>query len=76
MLLESARAAGTLGVMAQASSNTPPDGVEVLDRLAREGLVRLPTRSLDEFLAARGPQHGALSDAGTRAVQQQRGERV
>jgi len=62
--------------MAQASSNVPPDGIEVLDRLARDGLVQLPTRSLDEFLAARGPQDGPLSDAGTRAVQQQRGERV
>jgi hypothetical protein len=62
--------------MAQPSSDTPPDPVEVLDRLARDGLVQLPTRRLEEFLAARGRQAGPVSDAGTRAVQQQRGERV
>jgi hypothetical protein len=62
--------------MAQPSSNTPPDPLEVLDRLARDGVVQLPTRRLEDFLAARGPHAGPMSDAGTRAVQQQRGERV
>lgn len=62
--------------MAQISSDTPPDPVEVLDRLARDGVVQLPTRRLEDFLVARGSQHGPMSDAGTRALEQQRGERV
>ena len=62
--------------MAQTSSETPQDPLEVLDRLAHDGVVQVPTRRLDEFLVARGPQDGPVSDAGTRAVQQQRGERV
>jgi hypothetical protein len=62
--------------MAQPSSNTPPDPLEVLDRLARDGVVQLPTRRLEDFLAARDPHAGPMSAAGTRAVQQQRGERV
>jgi hypothetical protein len=62
--------------MAQTSSDTPPDPLEALDRLARDGVVHPPTCRLEDFLAIRGPQHGPVSVAGTRAVQQQRGERV
>jgi hypothetical protein len=62
--------------MAQTSSDTPPDRFEVLDRLVRDGVVQPPTRRFKDFLAIRGPQHGPVSDAGTRAVQQQRGKRV
>ena len=62
--------------MPQTSSDTPPDRLDVLERLARDGVVQPPTRRFADFLAIRGPQDGPVSDAGTRAVQQQRGERV
>jgi hypothetical protein len=51
------------------------DPAEVLQRLAREGVLRLLKQRL-EFLATRGPLRGPVTDAGTRAVQQQRGERA
>jgi hypothetical protein len=62
--------------MPQTSSDTPRDPRDALDRLARDGVVQPPTCRLEDFLAIRGPQRGPVSDAGTRAVQQQRGERV
>jgi hypothetical protein len=68
--------ASSLCVVGQTSSNTPADPAQVLQRLAREGLVRLPTHRLDEFLAVRGPLRGPVTDAGTRALQQQRCERA
>jgi hypothetical protein len=38
--------------------------------------VKLPSRRLTDVLADRGPLRGAVTDAGTRAVQEQRGERA
>jgi hypothetical protein len=46
-----------------------------LQRLAAQGRVKLPERRLADVLAERGPLRGALSDAGSRAVQEQRGDR-
>ncbi len=63
--------------MGQIRSHQPPSAPSpTLERLAREGVVRLPTRSLAEVLAARGPLRGPVTDAGTRALQELRGERV
>jgi hypothetical protein len=46
-----------------------------LQRLAKEGRVKPPSRRLSDVLAERGPLTGPVSDAGSRAVQEQRGER-
>ena len=51
-------------------------GVPTLDELSREGVVRLPTKSISEFLRDRGPLTGPVTNAGTRALEEQRGERV
>jgi len=59
--------------MGQTSSDDQP---QLWPALAREGVVRLPTHTLDQFLAARGPLRGPVTDAGTRALEEQRGERV
>jgi hypothetical protein len=45
-----------------------------LRQLAARG-VKLPSRRLVDVLAERGPLRGPVSDAGSRAVQEQRGER-
>jgi hypothetical protein len=48
----------------------------VVDRLAREGKVRPARYDLRDVLERRGPLTGDVTDAGTRAVQEQRGERA
>lgn len=48
----------------------------VIDRLVREGKLRPATLDLRDVLARRGPMTGPITDAGTRAVQEQRGERL
>jgi hypothetical protein len=48
----------------------------VIERLAREGRVRPGTLDLRDVLARRGPMRGPITDAGSRAVQEQRGERA
>jgi hypothetical protein len=48
---------------------------EVIDRLVREGRLRPATKDLRDVLARRGELRGPVSDAGTRALQEQRGER-
>ena len=63
-------------LMSSDPSAQPPDPAEPFKRLAQEGLVRLPTRTLADFLAARGALEGPVTDAGTRALQEQRGDRV
>ena len=47
----------------------------VVDRLVSEGRLRPAELSLREVLARRGPLNGTVTDAGSRAVQEQRGER-
>jgi hypothetical protein len=46
-----------------------------LRRLAVARGVKLPSRRLVDVLAERGPLQGTVSEAGSRAVQEQRGER-
>lgn len=53
------------------TSKTDP----VLDRLEREGRIRPATADLRDVLARRGPLTGPVTDAGTRALQEQRGDR-
>jgi hypothetical protein len=53
------------------SSKTDP----VLDRLERAGRIRPATADLRDVLARRGPPTGPVTDAGTRALQEQRGDR-
>ncbi|MEO6496940.1 MAG: hypothetical protein ABIO51_05600 [Solirubrobacteraceae bacterium] len=47
----------------------------VIDRLADEGRLRPATEKMGEVLARRGELRGPVTDAGTRALQEQRGER-
>jgi hypothetical protein len=47
----------------------------VLDRLEREGRLRPATADLRDVLARRGSLTGPITDAGTRALQEQRGDR-
>jgi hypothetical protein len=47
----------------------------VVDRLAHEGRLRPAELDLRAVLARRGAMRGAVTDAGSRAVQEQRGER-
>lgn len=59
-----------------AESPRPSESSErPLERLIREGLVRAPDRRLSDVLAERGALGGPITDAGSRAVQEQRGER-
>jgi hypothetical protein len=46
-----------------------------IDRLVREGKLLPATADIREVLARRGPLTGPITDAGTRALQEQRGER-
>jgi len=48
----------------------------VIERLAREGPVRPRTLDLGDVLARRGPMRGPITDAGSRAVQEQRDVRA
>jgi hypothetical protein len=60
-----------LDVKPRRTSKTDP----VLDRLEREGRIRPATADLRDVLARRGPLTGPVTDAGTRALQEQRGDR-
>lgn len=53
----------------------PATSDPVIERLARQGRLRPPTLDLRDVLARRGPLRGPVSDAGTRALQEQRGDR-
>jgi hypothetical protein len=53
------------------TSKTDP----VRDRLERKGRLRPATADLRDVLARRGPLTGPITDAGTRALQEQRGDR-
>ncbi|MEJ7657619.1 MAG: hypothetical protein WKF33_11380 [Thermoleophilaceae bacterium] len=46
-----------------------------VERLVAAGHLRPATRTLEEFLAERGPLTGPVTDAGTRAVEAGRAER-
>jgi hypothetical protein len=48
---------------------------QVVDRLAHEGRLRPAELALRDVLTRRGPLKGTVTDAGSRAVQEQRGER-
>jgi hypothetical protein len=52
--------------------STRPD--PVIDRLASEGRLRPASKDLRDVLTDRGELQGAVTDAGTRALQEQRGE--
>lgn len=47
----------------------------VVERLAREGRLRPAELDLRDVLARRVAMRGQVTDAGSRAVQEQRGER-
>ncbi len=47
----------------------------IIERLAREGRVRPGTLDISDALTRRGPMRGPITNAGSRAVQEQRGER-
>lgn len=47
-----------------------------LRALTEQGALRLPERDLAEVLAEIGRPAGPVSDAGTRALQEQRGDRA
>ena len=46
----------------------------VIERLAGEGRILPATKRLDAVLAKRGQLRGPVTDAGTRALQEQRGD--
>lgn len=47
----------------------------VIERLAKQGILRPATQNLRDVLAKRGVLAGPVTDAGTRALQEQRGDR-
>lgn len=61
--------------MARSADHPLPTYSAQVRRLAAARGVKLPTRRLDDVLAERGPLRGPVSDTGSRAVQEQRGER-
>jgi hypothetical protein len=61
--------------MARRADHSLPTHSAQLRRLAASRGVKLPSRRLIDVLAERGPLPGPVSDAGSRAVQEQRGER-
>jgi hypothetical protein len=61
--------------MAKSVTHPTPVLSTELQRLAKQGRVKPPSRRLSDVLAERGPMTGPVSDAGSRAVQEQRGER-
>ena len=67
---------GILLHMARATEHASPTHSPTLRRLATSRGVKLPSRRLTDVLADRGPLRGAVTDAGTRAIQEQRGERA
>src|SRR4051794_17772186 len=71
-LRQDPRVAGArIVVMAQQEPTRP----EALERLARLGVVVPAERPLADALAARGPLTGPVTDAGSRAVVEQRVDR-
>jgi hypothetical protein len=62
--------------MAKRADHRLPTHSAQLRQLAAAGGVKLPSRRLIDVLAERGPLRGPVSDAGSRAVQEQRGERA
>ena len=67
---------GILLRMARGTEHASPTHSPTLRRLATSRDVKLPSRRLTDVLADRGPLRGAVTDAGTRALQEQRGERA
>ena len=61
--------------MARRADHPLPTYSAQLRQLAATRGVKLPSRRLVDVLAERGPMRGPVSDAGSRAVQEQRGER-
>ncbi len=61
--------------MAKPAERSQPIPSPELQRLAEQGRVKRPSRRLADVLAERGPLRGAVSDAGSRALQEQRGKR-
>ena len=61
--------------MAKSVPQRPPAPSPEIKRLAARGLIKVPTRHLADVLAERGPLRGPVTDAGSRAVQEQRGDR-
>jgi len=61
--------------MARRADHSLPTYSAQLRQLAVARGVKLPSRRLVDVLAERGPLRGHVSDAGSRAVQAQRGER-
>jgi hypothetical protein len=61
--------------MARRADHPMPIHSPRLRRIAEARGVKLPSRRLGDVLAERGPLRGAVSDAGSRALQEQRGER-
>jgi hypothetical protein len=47
-----------------------------IERMIASGAVRPPQRALNKVLAEIGPRTGQITDAGTRALQEQRGDVV
>jgi hypothetical protein len=60
--------------MAKPAQRPQPIPSPELQRPADQGRVKPPSRRLADVLAERGPLRGAVSDAGSRALQEQRGE--
>jgi hypothetical protein len=58
------------------SQRQPAKVDPVVDRLARDGRLRPAKLDLRAVLARRGPMRGAVTEAGSRALQEQRGERA
>lgn len=61
--------------MAQRAEHPLPTYSAQLRQLAVARGLKLPSCRLVDVLAERGPMRGKISDAGSRAVQEQRGER-
>ena len=66
---------GILDGMARRADHPLPTYSAQLRQLAAVRGVKLPSQCLVDVLAERGPLRGPVSDAGSRAVQEQRGER-
>jgi hypothetical protein len=61
--------------MAKSAPHLPPALSPELQKVAAQGRVKPPSRRMSDVLAERGPMSGPVSDAGSRAVQEQRGDR-
>lgn len=72
--VESKAVAGILEHMAKSAPHRSPAPSPVIRKLAEQGRLKPPLRRLRDVLAERGPLRGPVSDAGSRAVQEQRGD--